>query len=89
MDFKDKGAKKFRARVSTTHNDPVFLEVRLGSVDAESIASVRIPRPGGAKRWAIVAADIPGITGVHDLYFVVKGSPKSHLMYFDYWMFSE
>jgi hypothetical protein len=89
VDFKDKGAKKFRARVSTTHNDPVFLEVRLGSVDAESIASVRIPRTGGAKRWAIVAADIPGITGVHDLYFVVKGSPKSHLMYFDYWMFSE
>ena len=89
VDFKDKGANKFRARVSTTHNDPVFLEVRLGNVDGESIASVRIPRTGGSNRWAIVTADIPGITGIHDLYFVVKGSPKSHLMYFDYWMFSE
>jgi hypothetical protein len=65
------------------------MEVRLGAIDGEKVAEVKIPRTGGSDRWEIVTAEVPGITGVHDLYFVVKGNPGSHLMYFDYWMFSE
>src|SRR5690606_9967182 len=89
VDFRDKEATKFTARVATTHNDPITLEVRLDSREGEKIASIRIPRTGGNDRWAIVSADINGVTGLHDLYFVVKGKPTSHLMYFDYWRFSE
>jgi hypothetical protein len=89
VDFREKGATKFTARVATTHNDPVTLEVRLGSREGEKIASVRIPRTGGSDRWAVVSADLNGITGLHDLYFIVRGKPGSHLMYFDYWKFSE
>ncbi len=89
VDFRNKGARKFTARVGTTHNAPVTLEVRLGSLKGEQIASMRIPRTGGSDRWALVTADIPNVTGLHDLYFVVRGNPKSHLMYFDYWKFAE
>lgn len=89
VDFKDTGATKFTARVGTTHNDPVTLEVRLNSVDGKLLGSFRIPRTGGSDRWAIQTIDIPKTTGIHDLYFVVKGKPASHLMYFDYWKFSK
>lgn len=89
VDFRSKGASNFICRVGTTHNDPIFMEVRLGSVDGEKVAQVKIPRTGGDNRWQIVTADVPNITGVHDLYFVIKGNPQSHLMYFDYWKFSE
>lgn len=89
VDFGEKGAKKFFARVATTHNDPITLEVRLGSKEGEKIASVRVPRTGGSNRWAIINSDVPKVTGVHDLYFVVRGNPRSHLIYFDYWRFSE
>ena len=89
VDFRNKGANKFSCRVGTTHNDPITMEVRLGAIDGEKVAEVKIPRTGGSDRWEIVTAEVPGITGVHDLYFVVKGNPGSHLMYFDYWMFSE
>lgn len=89
VDFRKKGATKFTARVGTTHNDPVTLEVRLGSPEGDKIASMRIPRTGGSDRWALVTADVPNVTGLHDIYFVVRGNPKSHLMYFDYWKFAE
>lgn len=89
VDFRDTGATKFTARIATTHNDPVRLEVRLDSVDGPVIGSIRVPRTGGSDRWALRTVDIPATTGVHDLYFVVSGRPAGHLMYFDYWMFSE
>ena len=89
VDFRRSGATKFTARVATTHNDPVRLEVRLDAIDGPLLGSIRVPRTGGSDRWALRTIDIPKTTGVHDLYFVVGGRPASHLMYFDYWMFSE
>jgi hypothetical protein len=90
VDFRDAGAGKFTARVATTHNDPVRLEVRLDSADGPLLGSIRIPRTGGSDRWSVRTFDIEAKpTGVHDLYFVVNGRPANHLMYFDYWMFSE
>jgi hypothetical protein len=90
VDFREKGPSKFTARVGTTHNAPVTMEVRLDGVEGQLLGSLRIPRTGGSDRWAIRnLGELSKVTGVHDLYFVVKGSPASHLMYFDYWMFSE
>lgn len=88
VDFRDTGATKFTARIATTHNDPVRLEIRLDGVEGELLGSIRVPRTGGSDRWSVRTIDIPKTTGVHDLYFVVRGQPASHLMYFDYWMFS-
>ncbi len=90
IDFRDHGATKFTARIATTHNDPVRLEVRLDSVDGPILGSIRVPRTGGSDRWAVSTIELEQKpTGVHDLFFVVNGRPASHLMYFDYWMFSE
>ncbi len=89
VDFRQKGASKFTARLGTTHNAPVSMEVRLNGTDGQLLGTIKIPRTGGSDRWELMTIDIPKVTGVHDLYFVVKGEPSSHLMYFDYWMFSE
>lgn len=89
VDFGKDGATKFTARLGTTHNDPVRLEVRLGGVDGELVGTIKVPRTGGSDRWDLRTIDILKVTGVQDLYFVVKGRPSTNLMYFDYWMFSK
>jgi len=89
VDFRNKGATKFFARVGTTHNDRVTMEVRLGGIDGELVCTVRVPRTGGNDRWEIVSADVANVTGIHDVYFVFKGRAQTDLMFFDYWRFAE
>ncbi len=89
VDFGEKGARRLTARMGTTHNSPITLEVRTGGPSGELIATLKVPRTGGDNRWELVSVDIPPLRGVHDLCFVVRGKAPGHLMYFDYWMFSE
>lgn len=89
VDFRETGANKFIARIGTTHNAPVSMEVRLDKKDGLLLGTIKVPRTGGNNRWQIIETDIPHTIDVHDLYFVVKGSPATDLMYFDYWKFAE
>ena len=89
VDFRKTGATKFTARLGTTHNAPVSLEVRIDGKDGKLLGTIKVPRTGGSDRWELRTLDIPQVTGVHDLYFVVKGEPHTDLMFFDYWKFSE
>ena len=87
VDFRKEGASKFMARVGTTHNGGVTMEVRLDSPQGDLLATVKVPMTGGDNRWALVSSDVAKVSGVHDLYFVCKGKKPGRLMYFDYWMF--
>lgn len=87
VDFRKEGASKFMARVGTTHNGGVTMEVRLDSPQGDLLATVNVPMTGGDNRWALVSSDVAKVSGVHDLYFVCKGKKPGRLMYFDYWMF--
>lgn len=89
VDFRDHGPSKFFARVGTTHNGGVTLEVRLGGKEGQLVAEVKVPLTGGDDRWEIVQADVQGVKGVHDLYFVFKGKAPSDILYFDYWRFTK
>ncbi|MCH7402032.1 glycoside hydrolase family 43 protein [Belliella kenyensis] len=89
VDFREKGATKFTARVGTTHNGDVNMEVRLGSKDGKLLTSVRVPLTGGDDRWSLVSAEVEQVSGVHDLYFVFKGKAPKDIMYFDYWTFGK
>lgn len=88
VDFRE-GASTFTARVGTTHNAPVSMEVRLDGVEGQLLGTIKMPRTGGSDRWELKTMDVPKVAGIHDLYFVVKGQPVSHLMYFDYWRFAQ
>lgn len=89
VDFRKDGASKFTARLGTTHNSDVSMEVRLDGVDGELIGTIKVPMTGGNDRWALVTTDIQKVTGIHDVYFVFKGKASSKIMFFDYWMFSK
>ncbi len=89
VDFGTQGASKFMARVGTTHNGGVTMEVRLGSQNGKLLTTIEVPMTGGDNRWALLSSDIAKTTGVHDLYFVFKGNKPGTLMFFDYWMFAK
>ncbi|WP_100614367.1 glycoside hydrolase family 43 protein [Confluentibacter citreus] len=88
VDFRKEGASKFTARVGTTHNGNVSMEIRLDSKEGELLGTIKVPMTGGNDRWSLQTIDINKVTGIHDLYFVFKGKAASQIMYFDYWMFS-
>ena len=89
VDFGAAGAAKFTARLGTTHNTGVTMEVRLDGKDGKLLATLNVPLTGGDDRWAVVSADVAKPTGTHDLYFIFKGEKPGRIMYFDYWMFSK
>jgi arabinoxylan arabinofuranohydrolase len=87
VDFRKEGASKFTARVGTTHNGNVIMEIRLDSKDGDLLGTVNVPLTGGDDRWSLQTIDIKKVTGIHDVYFVFKGKASIDLMYFDYWKF--
>ena len=89
VDFRQEGASKFTARIGTTHNGNVTMEVRLDSKEGELIGTVNVPMTGGNDRWALQTIDIKKVSGIHDVYFVFKGKAQKDIMYFDYWKFSK
>ncbi|MCH5719456.1 carbohydrate-binding protein [Niabella hibiscisoli] len=87
-DFGTSGASLFSARVGTTHNGGVTLEIRLDKPDGPLAGTLKIPMTGGNDRWALTDLKLDQkIKGLHDVYFVIRGKAAINLMYFDYWRF--
>ncbi|MEN9910141.1 MAG: hypothetical protein RLZZ540_3300 [Bacteroidota bacterium] len=89
VDFRQEGASKFTARVGTTHNSNVTMEVRIDSKEGELLGTMKVPMTGGNDRWSIQTMDVKKVSGIHDVYFVFKGKAQKDIMYFDYWKFSK
>ena len=89
VDFRKEGATKFKARIGTTHNSNVSMEVRLDGMNGKLLTTLKVPLTGGNDRWEIVSAEIEKVTGTHDVYFIFKGKATTKIMFFDYWMFSK
>ena len=88
VDFGEKAPSRILARLSTTHNADIVMEVRLDRLEGKVLAELKVPRTGGSDRWKLVEKQIPQVTGVHDLYFIFKGKAMRNLAYFDYWKLS-
>ena len=88
VDFGEKAPSCILARLSTTHNADIVMEVRLDGLEGKVLAELKVPRTGGSDRWKLVEKQIPQVTGVHDLYFIFKGNAMRNLAYFDYWKLS-
>ena len=89
VDFGESGPSQFSARVGTTHNNGVKMEVRIDNINGELLGTINVPITGGDDRWQLRNMNISGVSGVHDLYFIFKGDKPGRIMYFDYWMFSK
>ncbi len=89
VDFRN-GATKFTARLGSTHNSDISMEVRLGSKNGQLLGELKVPFTSGDDRWELVSVDVPKVAGIHDLFFIFKGKNKSgRIMFFDYWMFNK
>ena len=86
VDFGNQGPSRFTARVGTTHNGGVTMEVRVDNPDGKLLGTLRVPLTGGDDRWTFVSIDVAEVVGVHDLYFVYKGEKPGRIR-LDYWMF--
>ncbi len=75
----------------TFHASPVngggTIEVRLDSRYGTKLGEVSIS--GNPSTWKDYSASLSSATGVHDLYFVFKGSSTGELFYLDHWNMSE
>ena len=90
VDFGNKGANSFMARVGTRHNGGGCFEIRPGSVAGELIGTIKVPITGGDDRWENVEIQLSKtITELHDLYFVFKGQAASNILFFDSWKFGK
>lgn len=89
VDFGAQSPVRFTARVGTTHNGGVTMEVRLGNPQGRLLATANVPLTGGDNRWALVETDMAEVTGVHDVCFVFKGDKPGRILFFDYWMLSK
>ncbi len=90
VDFGKDGATTFSARVGTTHNGGVTMDVHLDSLDGPIAGTVKVPMTGGDDRFETVKINLSNsIKGVHNLYFVFNGKAEKDIMFFDYWTFSK
>ncbi|MDE6268829.1 MAG: glycoside hydrolase family 43 protein [Muribaculaceae bacterium] len=64
------------------------IEVHADAPDGELIATLPVPHTGGWEEWQYL--EVPAqaeVSGVHDIYFVMKGRKGPKLFNFDYWQF--
>jgi arabinoxylan arabinofuranohydrolase len=87
VNFGKVGPSTFTARVGTTHNSDVTMEIRLDSLNGQSMGTVKIPLTGGNDRWGIKTIDVAKVSGTHDLFFVFNGKSATDILFFDYWSF--
>lgn len=80
VDFGSDGAATFTASVAS-ESDGGAIEVRLGGVDGELVASASVSATGGS--WESVTAPVTGATGLNDLFFVFVSGGFD----FDWWQF--
>jgi hypothetical protein len=88
VDFGATGAKSLAIDVASGFSGST-LEVHLDSVDGPIAGTVMVSATGGAGKWKVLRTDIHGAKGVHDLFFVFKGTPGADLFNFSWWRFDK
>lgn len=84
VDF-GKGAKTFQASVASASAGG-SIEIHLGSFDGTLLGVCEVKNTGGWQKWKMRSTKVKKIEGVHDVYFVFKGS-EDLLFNFDWWKF--
>jgi arabinoxylan arabinofuranohydrolase len=86
VDFGDGAAARFTAGVASGGAGGM-IEMHLNAADGPLIGTLAVPNTDGWWTWQEKSTAVTGASGVHDLYFVFKGSATGELFNFDYWRF--
>lgn len=84
VDFGNEAPKTFTAKVASKLEGN-YIKICADKADGQCLGYVKIPNTGSEDKYQEVKADITGITGVHDLYFVYAGKGFK----FDSWSFGK
>ncbi len=79
------GAKTFNARVASDGSGG-NIELRVGSLTGELIATCTVPNTGGWQTWETVSCPVTGATGTQDLFFHFTGG-SGYLFNINWWQF--
>lgn len=85
VNFK-KSAKSFQANLSSISNNGK-IEIHLDSLTGTLLGTMQLKNTGDPHHWAVQTFKIKGVKGVHDLYFLFKGT-EAGLFNFDWWKFN-
>lgn len=86
VDF-GKGARKFEANVSAD-KEGGNIEIHLGSIDGTLLGTLNVKNTNGLQNWISQSCKVNKVKGIHDLYFVFKGS-DGNLFNFNWWRFNK
>ncbi|HLN22202.1 MAG TPA: glycoside hydrolase family 43 protein [Bacteroidales bacterium] len=86
VDFR-KGAGLFEASTATI-SDSAKIEIHLDSPDGTTIGTCLIRNSGEMNKWMVQSCSTQKVKGVHDVYFVFRGS-NDDLFDFDWWSFKQ
>ena len=87
VDFGSKGAKSLAACVAAAAGSSI--EVHLDSVEGPLVGTIAAAGTGGPDQWKVQTAPISGAKGIHDLFFVFKGTLGAAPFDFQWWKFSK
>jgi len=82
------GATGFRASAAAAGGSGGELELRLDSPEGRLIGKLAIPAGSGTEAWREWETEVSGAEGVHDLYFVFRGTLGEKLYRLDWWQFT-
>jgi len=85
VDF-EKGAKIFEASIASVFKDGK-IEIHLDILNNNLYGTLDVTSTGGLDQWKVLSCKIKKTKGIHDIFFVFKGS-KENLFNFDWWKFS-
>ena len=85
VDF-GKGANKFEASVASVSQGGK-IEIHIDAKNGNLIGTLNVKNIGGDQTWKTLLCKVNKVKGVHDLYFIFKGS-EENLFNFDWWKFN-
>ncbi|MGY0034692.1 carbohydrate-binding protein [Pedobacter sp. NJ-S-72] len=62
--------------------------MHMDSLEGELLGSCEVKNTGGFQSWTTVSTTVKKTKGVHDIYFVFKGS-QGDLFNFNWWRFDK
>ncbi|MCJ8208600.1 glycoside hydrolase family 43 protein [Mucilaginibacter sp. RS28] len=86
LDFRN-GARSFSANVAAKEKGGQ-IEIRIDGKDGKLIGTCKIQPTGGLETYNIQQATVEKVKGIHDVYFVFKGT-GTDLFNFDWWQFKQ
>lgn len=83
VDFGKRGARKFLASVASLKAGST-IEIRLDNADGKLVGTLAVPVTRSLDSWQTASCKLKGADGVHDLFFVFRGT-GTELFQWDWW----